>query len=395
MQVFKVFMKVLKKHLGIVFIYIGIFFAISIPMSKLNTGADAFKPSRIDICIFDEDDTPESRALAEYILRSNDRVELKNDEDTIIDALYYCTADYILTINEGYAEKLAAGDMDGMFTSSHMHDSYSTVYMKNTLDNYVKAVCAYEAGGMDTGKAIEAAEETLSRETEVNNANFSAEENTEYNHDFASYFRSLPYVYFAAILSTLCPVIMAVKRRDIRYRTSCSSIRFSSYNLQIYLGGFVYVFMVFAAVIAVGAYLHGGLYHGKALLAVVNAGILSLVAISVSFLFAAFELDGNMLNLFTQLTSLGMSFLCGSFVPLEVLSSKVQAVGRFLPLYWYIRANEMLCGNETYNSAILARFMLIQTGFAVVIFMAALLVSKLRESGGKAKNPVFKAVRAQ
>lgn len=395
MQVFKTFMKVLKKHLGIVCIYIGIFFAISIPMSKVSRGTEAFRPSRIDICIFDEDDTPESRALIDHILSRNDRVELKNDEDVIMDALYYCTADYVLTINKGYAEKLAAGEMEDLFTSSHMHDSYSTVYMKNDLDNYVKAVCAYKAGGMDTDEAIEAAAETLSKETEVKNASFTAEENTDFSHDFSGYFRSLPYVYFAAILGTLCPVIMAMKRRDIRYRTNCSSIKFSSYNFQIYLGGFVYVFLVFAAVILVGAFLQGGLYHGKALLAVLNAAILTLVALSMAFLFAAFELDGNMLNLFSQLTSLGMCFLCGSFVPLEVLSSKVQAVGRFMPLYWYIRANEMLCGDETYNTAKLAQFMLIQAGFAAVIFMAALLAARLRDSGGTAKNPVLKAVRAQ
>ena len=90
-----------------------------------------------------------------------------------------------------------------------------------------------------------------------------------------------------------------------------------------------------------------------------------------------------------------MSFLCGSFVPLDVLDSKVQAVGRFLPLYWYIRANSMLCGDEAYNSGKLAQFMLIQTGFAVVIFMAALIVRRFRDTGGKTQNPALKAVRAQ
>lgn len=395
MQVFKAFMKVLKRHMFIVILYIGIFFAISIPMSKIDSGAEAFKPSRIDICIFDEDDTPESRALTEFILSKHNRVEVDNDEDAIMDALYYCTADYILTINKGYAEKLASGTTADLFTSSHMHDSYSTVYMKSFLDNYVKAVAAYQAGGMDLAEAVKSAEDTLSHETEVTNASFTKAGNEDFSHDFAGYFRSLPYVYLAALMSTLCPVLLAMRRKDIRLRTSCSSVRFASYNFQIYLGAVVYVMLVLLAVLAVGMYLQGGFYHGKALLAALNALILSLVAISIAFLFAGFEMDGNMLNLCTQLTTLGMSFLCGSFVPLDVLDSKVQAVGRFLPLYWYIRANSMLCGDEAYNSGKLAQFMLIQTGFAVVIFMAALIVRRFRDTGGKTQNPALKAVRAQ
>ena len=41
-----------------------------------------------------------------------------------------------------------------------------------------------------------------------------------------------------------------------------------------------------------------------------------------------------------------MSFLCGIFVPQNLLSDGVLAVGKFLPAYWYIVINDMLALSE-------------------------------------------------
>ncbi len=76
-----------------------------------------------------------------------------------------------------------------------------------------------------------------------------------------------------------------------------------------------------------------------------------------------------------------MSFLCGVFVPQSVMSESVLAVGRFLPAYWYIRANDAIAALSTSQSVNLRPIygsMLIQLGFAAAIFSGALLFSKER-----------------
>ena len=42
-----------------------------------------------------------------------------------------------------------------------------------------------------------------------------------------------------------------------------------------------------------------------------------------------------------NILGLGMSFLCGIFVPQAFLGNTVLAIGRFLPAYWYVRITNM------------------------------------------------------
>ena len=147
MQVFNTFIKIIKSKLPVEMIYIGVFLGISIPMAMSGTAADVFAQTRIKICIFDEDNTAESKSLTDFITQRQDVVPLEKDKDAITDALYYEHADYVLIINDFYAEKLLSGNTENIFGSYHMHYSYSEVFMGQFLNEYVSSVRAYITGG--------------------------------------------------------------------------------------------------------------------------------------------------------------------------------------------------------------------------------------------------------
>ena len=48
------------------------------------------------------------------------------------------------------------------------------------------------------------------------------------------------------------------------------------------------------------------------------------------------------LNGITNLLGLGMCFLCGVFVDMDLLSSGVRRAAQFLPVYWYENVNIIL-----------------------------------------------------
>jgi ABC-2 type transport system permease protein len=49
----------------------------------------------------------------------------------------------------------------------------------------------------------------------------------------------------------------------------------------------------------------------------------------------------------SQIVGLGMSFLCGAFIPQTMLGSGVLAIGKLFPVYWYVRATDLLSGAQT------------------------------------------------
>ena len=385
MQVFKTFMKIIRSKIGVAMIYVGVFLGISIPMSTSSTAANMFaQQTKIDICIFDEDNTSESRALTDLIGQRQNIVPLENDRDTIIDALYYARANYVLVINKGYAEKLAAGDTRELFGNYHMHDSYSEVFMEQFLNEYVNSVRAYMAGGNDISAAIEKAEDALSQETEVRTATFEDVGSADYPVRFSSYFRYMPYALISVLINALCPALLAVNKKDILFRTNCSCVRSSVYTLQIFAGSGIFVFLVWLIFVVTGTFMYGGIYQGKAWLAVLNSFIFALAAASIAIFISSLSPSQNIVNLITQVIGLGMSFLCGIFVEQSMLSDGVLAAARFLPAYWYVRANNMLAGIDAFDAAKLTEFFLIEFAFAAALAILTLLVRRQKYNGASA-----------
>ena len=385
MQIFKVFMKVLKKRLRYAMLYVGIFLGIVIPMSLNSSGSGSTKEmfvkeskSHIGICIFDEDDTPESREFADYLAENYTIKELKNDEEVVMDSLFYLSVDRVISINKGFADRLAKGETEGIIDSRHMHESYNSMLLEQDLNSYFSSVSAYIAGGEDALSASEKAREALSAEADVKVISFTDEGNADYPRDFAEYYRYMAYILIAAVIGTLCPVLMAMNRKEIRFRTNCSSLDSSSYTKQVLLGSAVFVIGVWLIFVIAGMILYGGVYKGRAWLAVLNSFIYAMVAGSITVFLSAFVSNMDIVNFINQAVSLGMSFMCGVFVEQELLGAGVLSVARFMPAFWYIKANMILDGTEAFDSAKLMQYMLIEAAFAVVMALLTIVVSKAR-----------------
>ena len=134
MQVFNAFMKVLRKNLPTVIIWIVIFLSISIVVSKSDSGNSEFKSKVLNVCVFDEDNTEASKALRDFIDSKHNIVELENDSARILDELFYETTDYVLTIKKGYEKNLLEGNTENLFDNQYVHESYSNVLMTNLAD---------------------------------------------------------------------------------------------------------------------------------------------------------------------------------------------------------------------------------------------------------------------
>ena len=123
--------------------------------------------------------------------------------------------------------------------------------------------------------------------------------------------------------------------------------------------------------------LNGGVYTGMAWLAVLNSLVFSIMATMLTLLVSNIVTNEQTISIITQIISLGMSFICGVFVPLDMLGEGVLKVAKFLPAYWYEKANNMLCGVTPYNFNEYPTCLLVQVGFLVAFFAVALMVGRM------------------
>ena len=87
-----------------------------------------------------------------------------------------------------------------------------------------------------------------------------------------------------------------------------------------------------------------------------------------------------------NILTLGMSFLCGIFIPQQMLGKGVLAFSKFLPLYWYIKNNDLISGfgGEPFTMHAYRTHLGILVLYGIALFSLALAISKYKSLRQKA-----------
>lgn len=379
MQVFKAFARIAGKKKLSALLYIGIFMIISIIMANQSAKDNNFKETELNICIIDMDNSNASKSLADYISSNHKITEMDNDKDAILDSLYWQTVDYVLIINEGYEEKISDGKTDNLFSNYKVPGKFESILFEPQLDQYVTNLTCYIAGGFSVEEAVEKAGDISEEEIKVTTEDFSDAESIK--SDIHYYFQFLPYIFIAILISCLCPALLTINQKEIRNRTNCSPVSTTNQTFQITLGAVIYAVIIWLIFMISALILCGNtLLCKEGLLLVLNSFVFMLVVLSMTLLISVLAPSPKTTDMIANTIGLGMSFLCGVFVPLKFLGKAVINAAHFLPAYWYIRINNMLAGNsnELFSNSKYLSYIGIELLFAIAFFSVVLLVAKTK-----------------
>ena len=383
MQVFKTFMKIAKRKLPIVFMYAGIFIVLLIMFTTYGPQDVSFEEKSLGVCVIDEDNTDASHAVTDYISKSHKLIELENDKDEIIDALYYTRVDYVLVINKGYSEKIAGGQTDNLFENYQLPDSYAGVYLENDIDLYIRTLSSYIAAGNDVETSTSLTAEALDYEIDVTIETFSdAADGATMNQGTYFYFRYLVYILLSVLITMLSGILITILRKEVRDRSNCSGTPSLSQTMQIIAGCIVLVLILWVVFMIIAMIYKGGIFSATELYAVLNSFVFTLIATAIAILVAALVSNNSLINLVSNIVSLGMSFLCGVFVDQNLLGGTVMRVAKFLPAYWYVRANDIIAGKSeiAFDAGEVMSCIGIQAIFAVALFAVVILVFRTKQT---------------
>lgn len=380
MQVFKAFFKIVRKNLTPIMMYLIIFLVITVIMTMniKDTQVTSFSATSLDVAVVDRDHTTFSEALRDYIGKNHTVRELKDEKESLQESLYYRDVDYILIIPEGFANKLEQGQTEDLIENVKVPDSFSGIFVDNQVNTYVKALKTYIDAGFTDEEAVQQSLDAVNQSTKVNMVNAAKEDGkpTEYY-----YYEFLPYVFVCILIIGLGPILMTYKQKDLAARNKASAMSLKSLNLQLAAGSIVFGILVWLAFIVGSIVIIGPevVFCTTGLLRILNAFIFMLVSMSIAILLSNLLTSLNALNLVSNVIGLGMSFVCGIFVPRDVLASGVVTASKFLPAYWYVDAAEYIQNYKTSPelSTILVDYG-VQILFAVALFAIAMVISKIK-----------------
>ncbi len=343
MTVFKGYFLIIRRNAWSIFMYIIIFVLISymIEMSMRGTVVtEGFSAAKLEVAVIDREGGVLGDTLRKVMENEQNLVELEDDRQKIQEELFYANVDYVLIVPEGASETVRTGGK--AVQSITVPNSTSAFYVESRVDSVLNQIRICLAAGLDLEAACEKALEIseLSADVELVDVNGNAGVRESYNY----YFAYMPYAFLGATIMSMSMVIMEFKKREIRRRIQSSSVPFFRQNAAM-IASFAVVGLVIWGICMVlqSVMYQGGIFTSPhPLWYVINSLVFMTVSLAVAYLTGMLSNSPAALNGLNNIISLGLCFLGGIFVPLEMLGGGVEKISRFLPTYWYSRINGIL-----------------------------------------------------
>lgn len=382
MTVFKTFLKILNKNKFIIILYtlFLIFFGeFNMQTSESNINFVASKP---DIMIVNYDEEKGiTKDLIKYIEENSNVVDLKNNEDAINDALFYRDVNYVVYIPKNYNKDF----MDGKNPEIEIKSTgdYQSSFAEMLLSRYIKVANIYQKSINSEEELINKINETLSKKSEVK---ITSKLDTNILSKATFYYNFANYSIMACLVYVVCLILASFKDIKIQKRTIISSTNYKTLNRKILLSNslfsiilwMIYVVLSFILVGDIMFSIHGIFY-------LINSFVFTICATTIALFIGNIVSNKNAISGIVNVISLGSSFLCGAFVPMEWLPDGVIKIAHILPSYYYISNNEVLKTLELINLNTIKPILLniiIVLSFSIVFIILTNIVSKRKQKIG-------------
>ena len=387
MQVFRAYFKVMRASAGTIAIYIVIFLGLSMAFSFAEAPGEAggFAQTRTPIAVINRDrDAPLAQGLAGYLADTGRVVPYPDDPEKLQDALFFRNVQYIAIIPAGFSADFLSG-RDCAVQKVTVPGSISSRYVDMRIDKYLStARLRYMYGGDQSQEQLAAdIRADLAPETPVTVVSSSASNGSE--HGFVVYYRYFAYAVLASVMMGVSSIMMAFNKPDLLRRNLCAPIPALSRSLQLAAGHTVFALGCWSLLVLFSFILYGRslLSSGLVWLYCLNTLAFTVVSASIGFLVGSSVKSAGAQAGAVNVIANGMSLIGGVWVPQSILSKRVLDVGRFLPAYWYVKANDAISRLSRLSASALRPIygdVLIQLAFAAAIFATTLLLIRERQA---------------
>lgn len=381
MIVFNNYFKVLKKYSSMIITYTIIFVAFAVFATNANSTntTDSFSSTKTNVAIINRDQETVLIKSFENYLGDNAKIkELKDDEESLRDALFYREVDYILIIPKNFTEDFMTSKNPKIDTMN-IPDSYGMKYTEMLLNKFLNIANVYVASGMDQTEIAENIKIDLKESANIvlsENADMDTPVTINYFFNFFNYTFLMICVYVVGM------VINSYKNTNIKRRNLVSSFSYKKVNTQLFLGSFCLTLAVWLIYIIISLILYpDSMLTNYGLLLIINSFVFSITVLAIGFFIGNVVKSREATDGIANVLSLGSSFICGAFVPQEFLGTTVLSIAKFLPSYWFIKNNNDIVALTSYNFSSLQPIlinMLIVVTFGIALFIANNVVSRLR-----------------
>lgn len=332
MTIFKIILLHFWKFKWLIIPLALVFFFIAALFSTFS-GTDTFESETLGITVADQSESETSEALIDYLSSSHEVEVITNpDRKHLEEQVFLMEIHGAIIIGEDFEDHVKNGNSAVEIISDER--TASTVQLTSEVSKFLMFANAQfnETGELDRDTLQAALTDTIN--VELNNDTLNASDENFTNA--ASYANFAAYWLMLFIMLTVGNLMSEYNKPELQKRIISAPISSTSSALQILsaqsLVGFFAVLVMFFGLI--------GLYYNRLdgmPLAHIFVALILIMAFTLSLQYAINALTTNrfIVNGLANLITLGLAFLSGIFIPIELFGDTAQRIAEFLPLYHY------------------------------------------------------------
>lgn len=346
MTVFKTFLKILRKNIGMVIVYTFVLLLFGGLGQQSQDKSLAFSAIKPDILIINKDrEEGITKGLIDYIKENSNTPSVKDNEEARDDALFYNDTEYIIYIPQGFNDDFMKGNIDKIEVKKA--NNFNAEYADMLLTRYLKLATSYQKLTKDPDVLVKLINNTLETDTKVE---ITSKLDTMALDQANFYFNFESYSLLVCLVFMISMILSIFNSEKIRKRNVISSTSYKKNNRILLLSNLLYAFIIWLLYTIMAIVLLGNiLFTSNGIIYIINSFIFLVSATSLAFFIGTLVTNKDAINGITNVLAIGSSFLCGAFVPQSYLPNTVLTLGHLFPTYYYINANELVTKLEKVN----------------------------------------------
>ncbi len=191
MTVYKGYIYMAKKNVGIFLLYLGIFFGITLMFQLLNreNSTGGYQKESLRIAVVDQDGGEMAEALKSYLRDLHQVIELRDNASVLQEKMFYRDVHYVVRIPEHFYETcIVKGEKVPV---TQVPGSYTSFYVEQQLNSFLNNARVYEAAGFTEAESARESKRSADVKVELLDTSGNGGEVPNY----VNYFRYLPYLF--------------------------------------------------------------------------------------------------------------------------------------------------------------------------------------------------------
>lgn len=344
MQVCKLFLKIIKKNIWLVVLYLAIFTVISTIFIFSSQKQEAtFKQQKISTYVLVEEETKDSTAFLSFLDEYIKKVDLKN-EASVDDALFWDDIDLYIYVPKDFLDKII--NEEEAFTIKSAPDSLEAMSLISTINSYLNTVKEnIRLEIVSKEEALDYTREMFSNQDYLS-VQIQSKNETGYIRGF---FDLTTYVISALMLMIIGLVSFEIRTTDISRRFRISSYSTGKRNIMLGVCYSVFVILFVFFLTGVGACFLHSYVNWKIWLYLANLVLFSITMVFMALFLSSLFKSDMAYGCVANVVPLVAAFLCGAFVGIDLLPPATKAVGHIFPNIYIILANQYIQNATQFN----------------------------------------------